>query len=174
MKVFLSILLLVIATPLVVAAFLPKEMSLERSITIDAPVSEVYDYARMLKNQEEFSVWVMADPNIQLEYSGVDGTVGATSSWVSEDKNVGVGEQEITNLVENERIDVEVRFEKPMKSVLTAYNTFEEVGEGQTLVTDGFSSTTPWPMNLICPIIKKMLGQQIQQNLENMKANIEE
>ena len=173
LKVFFSILVVVIAGALIAAAVMPKEVALERSITINAPVSEVYDYARMLKNQEDFSVWVMADPNIQLEYSGVDGTVGATSSWVSDDKNVGVGEQEITALVENERIEVEVRFTEPMESVISAYNTFEETEDGQTLVTDGFTSTTPWPMNLLCPIIKNMLGKQIDQNLANMKANIE-
>ena len=39
---------------------------------------------------------------------GVDGTKGFIAAWNSQNKNVGKGEQEITNIVENTLIDTEV------------------------------------------------------------------
>jgi hypothetical protein len=115
----------------------------------------------------------MADPNVKLTYTGVDGTVGFISTWVSADKNVGVGAQEITNIKENERYEVEIRFEKPFKGVSTAFTTTEAVSENQTKVTNSFSSTTPFPMNIMLPIIKKMLLKDMNETMSRLKANLE-
>ena len=80
-------LLAVVVLALIMAAIMEKSYSLTSSIVVDRPKNVVFDYVKHLKNQENYSKWVMTDPNIQLTYTGVDGTVGFKSAWVSDDKN---------------------------------------------------------------------------------------
>ena len=75
---FTKILLVIVAIVvilLIVAYLTPREFRLSKSVTIDAPRENVYEYARFLKSQENYSVWVMADPDVQMTYTGTDGTV---------------------------------------------------------------------------------------------------
>ena len=44
---------------------------------VNKPKQQVFDYVKLIKNQEQYSVWVMKDPNIKIVYTGTDGTVGA-------------------------------------------------------------------------------------------------
>jgi uncharacterized protein YndB with AHSA1/START domain len=129
---------------------------------------------RFLKNQEKYSVWVMADPNVKMTYTGTDGTVGAISAWASEDNNVGVGEQEIKNLVPNEKITVEIRFKKPMEGINYADATLEKVEENQTKITDSFYGKNKFPMNIANLFLDKMVGGDLQKNLENLKKIMEQ
>ena len=98
----LAILGSLIALFLVIALLTKKEFSLEKNIVINKSRQDVFNYAKLLKNQEKYSVWVMKDPNIKLVYGGTDGTVGASSAWESNDKNVGTGAQEIIKMKEEQ------------------------------------------------------------------------
>lgn len=171
-KKLLFVLVAIVVILLAVAYFTPRNFSLSKSITINAPRETVYDYVRFLSSQEKYSVWVMADPNIAMQYTGTDGAVGATSSWKSEMKNVGVGAQTITALVPNEKMTVEIRFEKPMKATNYADTTLEVVG-GQTKVTNTFYGTNKFPMNITNLFLDKIIGGDIEKNMENLKKNLE-
>lgn len=57
------------------------------------------------------------DPNMKKDFRGTDGTVGFVYAWDG-NKKAGKGEQEIKKITEGERVDVEVRFEKPLKESL--------------------------------------------------------
>jgi uncharacterized protein YndB with AHSA1/START domain len=156
-----------------IATLMPKKSSLTVETLINSPNNEVFDYVKHLKNQEKYSKWVMADPNVKMTYAGTDGTVGFKAAWVSADKNVGIGEQEITNIVENARYDVEIRFEKPFKGISTAYTTTEAISENQTRVTNTFNSSTPFPMNVMLPFIKRMLTKDMNITMSRLKENLE-
>ena len=171
-KLFLGI-VVIIGLVLIVAYFLPRDFRLSKSVVINAPRETVYDYVKLLKNQEKYSVWVMTDPNVKMNYTGTDGAIGGTSAWKSEMKNVGVGAQTITALVPNEKITVEIRFEKPMKATNYADTTLETVGE-QTKVTNTFYGTNKFPMNLTNLFLDKMIGGDIQKNMENLKSILEQ
>lgn len=171
-KLILSLVVL-IGLVLLTAYFLPRDFRLSKSVTINTPREKVYDYIRFLKSQEKYSVWVMADPNIKMTYTGTDGAIGGTSAWSSDMKNVGVGAQTITALVPNEKVTVEIRFEKPMKATNYADTTLETVGE-QTKVTNTFYGTSKFPMNITNLFLDKMIGGDIQKNLENLKKIMEQ
>lgn len=173
MKVLIA-LLSFIAVVLLAAAVMPKTMDVSAETSIAAPADQVRNYVKLLKNQEEYSVWVMADPNVQLDYQGTDGTVGFVSSWSSEQKNVGVGAQEITKMTEGESYEVEIRFEKPMKAVNYAETRVEAISDTETKVTTRFRGPSPWPFNLMLPFITPKLEKDIQQTLENLKGVLEE
>src|SRR2546428_8446319 len=121
LKIVLILLVTLVAIPLVVALFVKKDYSIKREIVINKPKKEVFDYIRFLRNQDNFSKWAQMDPNMKKTYRGTDGTVGFVSAWESENKNVGVGEQEIKAIKEGERIDLELRFKKPIENTDYAY-----------------------------------------------------
>lgn len=171
--IFLYILLSLIAVILMVAAILPKSFTVSAETIIEKPKEEVFNFVKHIRNQEKYSVWVMADPNIKIEYKGTDGTVGFISSWTSENKNVGVGAQQITAIKEGERYDVELRFEKPFKATNQAYTTTLSLGHNRTKVTTVFSGSNPYPMNLFLVMIRKVLLKDMNKNMANLKAILE-
>jgi Polyketide cyclase / dehydrase and lipid transport len=171
--IILYIILGLIATLLLVAAIMPKAFTVSSEIVIAKPKKEVFDYVKMIRNQEKYSVWVMADPNIKIDYKGTDGTVGFISSWTSEDKNVGVGAQEIKAINEGERYDVELRFEKPFKATNQAYTITTTVDNNHTKVTTVFNARNAFPLNLMVPMIKNMLLKDMNKNMANLKNNLE-
>ena len=78
----LAILLLVLLAP--------KNYHVKRSITINRTRTDVFNYLRYLKNQDEWSPWKKKDPNMKQEWVGEDGTVGFTAKWEG-NKDIGVG-----------------------------------------------------------------------------------
>ncbi len=162
-----------LAIVFLIAFAIKKEYSICAEIIIDRPSDVVFNYIIHLRNQEKYSKWVMADPNAKLVYKGVDGTKGFIASWESEDKNVGVGEQEITKIVPGEGYEVEIRFEKPFKGISQAQTMAKAIGTSQTKVRTNFDTKTPFPMSIMIPVIKKMLLKDMNQNMMNLKRILE-
>ncbi|MBK8089918.1 MAG: SRPBCC family protein [Chitinophagaceae bacterium] len=176
MKILSYILFLIvgiIALILLIALFVKKEFRLEKQVIIQKPKQEVFDYLKMIRNQEHYSVWVMRDPKINIVYTGTDGTVGFISSWSSDDKNVGVGAQEIMELKEGESMKVEIRFKKPFEGTNYATTTVSAVDGGNTKVSTVFTGKSKYPMNIMNPFMNKLVGKDMEQNFENLKANLE-
>src|SRR5690554_6372374 len=90
-------LLIRIAIPLIVALFVPNESTSEGQIVINKSKQEVFNYIKYVKNQDNFGVWQLTDPDMKTTSEGVDGTVGFKYSWDSE--KLGKGAQIITNIV---------------------------------------------------------------------------
>lgn len=174
-KRLLVILILFISIVLIAAYFMPKEYSVEREITINKPADSIFKYVRSLKNQNEFSVWANRDSKIRITYKGTDGAVGAVSSWKSDVKEVGVGEQEITKITENRRLDFALRFKKPMEDTAVGFMSTEPISENQTKVKWGISGVIPYPTNIMLPMLKmdQMIGNDLQKGLENLKEKME-
>ena len=150
-----------------------KDMVIEKNVSINKNINEVFNFLRQTKNQDKFSVWNMKDPNMKRDYSGTDGTKGFIYSWDSKDKNVGAGSQEIKNISEGNRIDYELRFTRPMQNIATSSFILTEVSDSNTSVTWTSQSPTKFPMSLFSPIFKNMLGKQLNQSLQNLKALLE-
>ncbi|WP_018341502.1 SRPBCC family protein [Cytophaga aurantiaca] len=164
---------LFIISLLIFAATSAKVYFIESEVVIDKSKDEVFNYVVQLKNQIYYNKWMMADPNIKLTHTGVDGTVGFVTAWQSDLKDVGVGEQEIKRIDAGELIHTELRFEKPFKGVSQVYVKIESVKPDQTKVLTVFDTRTEFPMNLMIPLIKKMLKKDMNQNAQNLKAALE-
>lgn len=162
----------IIVLVLVVALFMPREYSISRSVVINKPKAEVFDFVKHIKNQDSYSVWNMADPNKKQTFTGEDGTVGFKNYWNGND-DVGEGEQEITAIKEGERLDVDIRFKRPFESNMKAYTTTETVDANSTRVTNVCYGESGWPGNIMNPMMDGMIGKDLQQNLDNMKALLE-
>ena len=178
MKIFKKILIAVvilIAIALITALFVKKDYAVEREITINKPKQEVFDYIKYLKNQDHYSKWAMMDPEMKKTYRGTDGTVGFVSTWESDNKEVGTGEQEIKKITEGEQIDFELRFLKPFEATEAAYMKTEAVSENQTLVKWGFNGHMDYPMNLFLLFMDfdKMIGGDLETGLSRLRIELE-
>jgi hypothetical protein len=164
MNIVITILLVlagIIALFLIIALFTKKEFRLEKHILINKPKQVVFNDARLLKNQENYSVWVMKDPNIKIVYGGMDGKIGATSAWESNDKNVGIGAQEIIELVDGISMKTEIRFKKPFVATNYALTTVTDAGNGQTKISTAFSGKPKFSMHVMNLMMEKMVGKDM-------------
>lgn len=157
---------------LLIAAVSKKSYAVERSIVINRPKEQVYDYLRHLKNQDKFNKWTMTDPNMKKTYIGTDGEAGFIYAW-NGNKRAGAGEQEIRQLTPNSRIDLEVRFIRPFAAIAQTPFTLEDAGDG-THVTWSMSSTMKYPMNIMLMMnMDKLLGKDIEESLTMLKKELE-
>ncbi len=150
-----------------------KEMIIEKQVQINKDNHVVFEFLKHTKHQDQFSVWNMEDPAMEKTYTGTDGTEGFTYSWNSKNKNVGAGTQEIKKIVNPSRIDYQIRFTKPMQNTADVSFLIHPATGSGTVVTWSFRSPTKFPMSLFSPILKKMLGRQMEQSLQNLKALLE-
>ncbi len=160
-------LLLLIVLALIVALFVPKEFTNEGTVVINKPKQEVYSYVQFLKNQDNYGVWQLSDPDMEKNFEGIDGTVGFKYSWKG--KKVGTGSQTITNLVDGERMDTELDFGfgDPAKS----YIVLDAQNDEQTKVTWGISGKSPYPFNLMNLCFN--MDKQFEEGLQNLKTILE-
>jgi uncharacterized membrane protein len=168
-KKILLFIVAIIALFLIVALFVSKDYKVEKSITINKPKTEIFNYIKSLKNQDNFSKWASLDPSMKKSSRGTDETVGFTTMWEG-NKDVGKGEQEIKKIEEGKRIDFELRFEKPMKDIAQAYMTTDSVAPNQTLVKWGLTGHMTYPMNIMGLVMDKMVGGDFEVGLANLKA----
>jgi len=160
---------------LIIAALVKRNYTVTCEVTIQKPKQIVFDYLKMLKNQDSFSKWALMDPNMTKEYRGTDGTVGFISAWDSKDKNVGKGEQEIKDITEGERIDFEIRFIKPFAGIAQAYFSVDSLSDKVTLINWGFTSKMPYPFNLMLLLMnmEQRINTDLQTGLSNLKKLLE-
>jgi uncharacterized membrane protein len=172
LKKIILVIVILVAIPLIIALFVKREYTVEREITINRPQAEVFDYMKHLKNQDNYSTWVRMDPNMKKQYKGTDGTVGFVYAWDG-NSEAGKGEQEIKNIAEGERIDVEVRFEKPFEGVAHAPIVTEKISDTQTKVKWGMTGKSSYPMNFTNLFIDGMLGKDLDKSLTMLKGILE-
>lgn len=172
--IILIVIGLLIVLPFILAIFASKETYIEREITVNKPVNEVFNYVKYLRHSEQYNKWVMTDPNMKKEYLGTDATVGFVYKWDSQNKQVGQGEQEIIGITENKKIDYELRFIRPFPNTAYGYMMTEPAGNA-TKVKYIFRGPGKYMMRVmqIMLNIKKMLARDMDTTLTNLKNILE-
>jgi uncharacterized protein YndB with AHSA1/START domain len=177
MNTIITILLVfaaIIAVCLIIALFTRREYEVEREVIINKPIHDVFSFIRYLKNQDHFSKWVMMDPMMKKDFRGTDGSVGFVYAWDG-NKKAGKGEQEIVNITDGKRVDVEVRFVKPFEGVAQTPFVTEALANDQTRLKWGMATRLKYPMNIMLLFMNmdKVLGKDIQSSLATLKAILE-
>ena len=180
MNIIITILLIVagiIALLLIIAIFMKREHYVNREIIINASRQKVFDYIKLLKNQDTFNEGAMAGPDRKKEFKGTDGTVGYIYAW-SGNKNAGEGEKEIMNIIEGKRIETEIRFVKPMSATASIIMETESLSDpdsyrDQTKVNLSNAGTLKYPLNLMIPMFEKMFAKDMDSSLSNLKSILE-
>ncbi|MCL6294467.1 SRPBCC family protein [Jejuia spongiicola] len=174
MYIALYIIIGILAIIVLLALISPKTYEVNRSILINQPLPEVFEYLKHIKNQDQWSPWKKKDPNMKQEFVGTDGEIGFISKWEG-NKEVGIGEQEILGIEKNKQISSELRFFKPWKSVSQAYIKVDEIDANQTKVTWGFTGNNPIPINVFMLFFnfEKSVGKDFDEGLESLKEILE-
>jgi uncharacterized protein YndB with AHSA1/START domain len=175
MNVLITILLAiagVIVLLLIIAFFMKREHYVKREIIINAPQQKVFDYLKLLRNQDHFNKWAMADHNRDKEFKGTDGTVGFTISW-NGDKTVGEGEKEIINIIEGKRIETQIRFVRPMATIANVIMETEPISDSQTKVYMSNEGILKYPLNIMIPPAEKNFAKDMDTSLSTLKGILE-
>jgi hypothetical protein len=175
MNIILTILLVmagIIALLLILAVFMKREHYVRREIIINAPRQKVFDYLKLLKNQEEFNQHAKADSDRKKEFKGTDGTVGFIYAW-NGNKDAGEGEKEIKNIIEGKRIETEIRFVKPMTTTACIIMETESLSDDRTKVYWSNAGTLKYPINIMVPMVEKMLPKDMDISLSMLKNILE-
>lgn len=176
--IIVYIIIAAIAFVFIKALTLEKVSKIERSVLIENTSADVFAYVLLLRNHNYFNKWIMADPALEISYTGVDGTVGFTSSWKSAVKSVGEGQQSIASVLPGKRIDYDLTFIKPFSGTAKVYLTVEaESADSKALsrVTWGFTNDRNFVAKLMQSVfnMEKMLGKDLEISLNNLKHLLE-
>lgn len=169
LKKILLVIAILIAIPLIIALFVPNESASEGKVTIHKPAQEVYDYIKYVKNQDNYGVWQLSDPNMKTQSEGTDGTVGFKYSWDSE--KLGKGAQVITGLKEGERIETNMYFYDFNDTPHPAFMSISSVNENTSEVSWGIKWTTPYPFNIMN--LFNNMHKDFNTGLNNLKNILE-
>ncbi len=124
-----------------------KEISIVVAQEVNAPVNEVYNKVRHLKNYPNWSPFLLTDPEQKHRLSNIDGEVGARFHWVGV-KEVSEGYQEIVSLEENKAVNIKCKITVPYEANPEFSYLFEEKGN-KTFITQKFKVQMPFPANII-------------------------
>lgn len=174
MLIVLYIFIGLIALIILLGLIAPKNFSVSRNIIVKRPVAETFAFMKSIKKQDHWSPWKKKDPHMKQSYEGTDGEVGFIARWEG-NKDVGMGEQEILQIIENEKVISKLRFFKPWKSESDAYLRTESVSDTETRVTWGFSGKNKFPFSIFMLFMNmdKAVGKDFEEGLADLKAYLE-
>lgn len=175
MRILKTILYILIALVLILVllGFVgPKTFDVSRTTTINAPTSVVFPYLKSIKKQNEWGPWAKQDTNMQVTYTGEDGTVGFISAW--EGPKMGKGKQTITSIQGN-TVETELVFYMPWgASTSTGYLHTSDAGTGSD-VTWGIRGENDFVGRIMGVFMnmEKDVGPMFDEGLASLKALIE-
>lgn len=171
----LSIILIVIITAvtlvLVLAAGKPDEFRVQRSISIDAPVAQIFASIDSFHRWPTWSPWEKRDPAMERRHSGAVSGRGAVYEWQGNSK-VGQGRMEIIEANAPRRIVIKLDFLKPFEAHNTAEFILTPQGEERTDVSWAMSGPTPFMGKVMHVFMNmdRMVGKDFEAGLANLKT----
>ena len=171
-KRIIGFILLVIVVLAIVGMFLPREVSVARSIEINATPDKIFPHFNNLQKTIAWSPWLQHDPETKNTFNDIPEGVGAVMEWASDHKKVGSGRMEITESTLNESIAVDLDFGDMGSAVA-----------GWKLDPSGDNTKATWSMTtdmgagpvgrLFGVLMKKWIAADYDQGLENLKKLVE-
>ncbi len=168
---FIALIILIVVL-LAVAFLLPREVTVARSITINASPEAIFPYVNDLKKMNEWSPWARIDPKTEYEFEGPSSGKGQKVTWSSTHEHMGIGSQEIIESVPNKSVRTALDFGE--HGTANATLLLEPDGEG-TKVTWGFTTDTGYnPMaRYMGLMMDSWVGEKYMEGLQNLKKLVE-
>ena len=154
--------------------------SAQSSITIQAPIEEVFDKVVYFEEMNKWSPWLIMDSEANVERLGEDGTLGATHIW--DGPMIGYGELKNTHIEPLKSIIGEVNFSRPMnarskinfKFSARAQYDFSELDEQHTQVSWTMQGQLPWTLALAKSTIERSVKADYKRGLTMLKEYCEQ
>jgi effector-binding domain-containing protein len=161
--VLVAIVVLVFAA----AIILPKDMNTERTVTINAPPSVVFNNVADFTKWAEWSAWKEMDSSSKETYFGTKGEAGSGYSWVGQ--KTGEGKITATVIKPNDEILFDLEFIKPFTGKANGGFKFS-AENGGTKVVWSYHSHMDMPMNVMSAMMKGEMAKSLDRGLEKLKA----
>jgi len=167
-----GILVLIVTVFLIGGYLLPQQVTVARSVEINATAGDVFPHVNSLKAAQKWSPWMERDPDVKTTYSGPDSGVGSKLAWSSEHPQVGNGNQEIILSEPDQRVETALDFGE-MGLAKAGFLLEENAGVTTvtwTLDTDMGSNPVGRWMGLM---MDRWVGADYELGLSNLKSLIE-
>jgi effector-binding domain-containing protein len=171
LKKILFVLLILIAAILLIAAFLPSQSKVERSLLMSASSDAINAKITNLHSWDEWSPWKDSDTAAKYKYNDTIG-VGAWMDWNG--KIVGAGKLTLTK-VTPDSIQYSLAFREPFESESHGSFSFAKTDSG-TVVTWTDIENLSWPMGRLMGLFMnfdKMMGPDFEKGLARLKKATE-
>ncbi|MEM8592605.1 MAG: SRPBCC family protein [Pseudomonadota bacterium] len=158
---------------LVIAAagslLLPKVVTVERSVMINAPAAEIFPLVNSMQRTVEWSPWLERDPDVENSFTGPEAGVGNKMAWASDQADVGTGTQEIVESIENEKVVTALDF--GAQGLATAEFTLAAQGDATEVTWSLITDTGYNPMSRIFGMmLDGFVGPDYEKGLANLKS----
>lgn len=169
-----TLLIIVIGAIILVTLALrsPNKFHIERSLTIEALLGDVYPLVVDLRNWSSWSPYEKFDANMKKTFSGTEVGVGSVYEWDG-NARAGSGRIEITAADES-KIALTLDMFRPIKGHNMVKFIFTE-GRGGTTVTWAMDGTNTFITKLagIFFDMDKMIGKDFEEGLQSLKNFVE-
>lgn len=165
-KVLVGLLALVIILWLSSMA-LPEKWHVEKSISVNASPSKIYNLTTDFKNWSKWSPWYNLDPNTKWIFSHSTLGVGAWYSWESEQWDVGKGRLEMISAIENQSNQYQQEIDGMGKSIGAFILTPE--GDNTTNVTWTLDGENKGMAKWFGLLMGFFVGSDYEKGLANIK-----
>ena len=169
-----KILIFLVAVLILIAAvglLLPRNIRVQRSVSIDRPASLIYATVNSFQLFYKWSPWQNLDPNMRQILLGARDGVGAKLVWTGNDK-VGSGSQLITASTLDRSVASDIDFGKMgvAKSILLLDPQGSSTRVTWTLDVDMGASPIGHYFGLM---MDRMIGKDYERGLSKLKALVE-
>ncbi len=168
MKKFLVVVLLLLLAAAVVGFFLPRDYTVEKSITINAKPSRIHELVGDLKRWDEWTPWKEMDPTVVVTLGKETKGFGASQTWTSKD---GVGFLQFTASDEDKGIGYDMKLDDWQSKGAIRY---ERIGDG-TNVTWSMTGDVDMPVigGYFALLMPRMVGPAFEKGLAKLKTEAE-
>ncbi len=174
LKYILLLLLVLIIGFSIYVAVQPNEFKFDRSKTIKAPVSLIFNKVNDFKKWPDFSPWIEQEPDAQLTYGDVTVGKGGNYSWLGE--ILGEGSMKTIATEDNKSITQEINFIKPFEAQSNINWSFEETPEGTkvTWAMDGNQDFVTKLVTVFMGSIESQTGPDFERGLFKLDSIVQE
>ena len=162
MVIAISIIAGLIAIAALYLSSLDGNYRVRRGLLIDAPTGEVFAAIRNLKTWPEWSPWLLHEPDTKIVYSEDNQQEGGSYSW--DGKVVGAGKLSHLNISPDSRIEQQIEFTRPFKS-LNQVNWYFENRNGSTYLEWEMLGSMPFLFRFMIKDIKPMISKDYDLGL---------
>ena len=173
LKIIATVVVVLIAAVLGMAATKPDTFRVQRATSIKAPPEKVFALINDFHNWGQWSPWEKLDPALNRTYSGPASGKGAVYEWTGNSK-VGAGRMEITEPTPSSKVLIKLDFIKPFEGHNMADFTLEPQGD-TTNLSWAMYGPTPFVSKVMQVFISmdSLIGKDFEAGLANLKAAAE-
>lgn len=172
LKIFLGILVLIIAIIIVIGLFLPSEITIERTTAINATPSQIFPQLNDFRNWSKWTAWAKKDSNMTNIYEGSEAGEGSIYKW-SGNEDVGSGLLTMTKSDSNQGVWYDMSMEDGQFQS-KGYITYELEGD-QTNVHWGYQADTGGNIifKYVMVFFKPYIQHDFDEGLQGLKKLVE-